>query len=461
MLIRSALTFVRAIRLAPFDAMTPEGRSAERYRRVALSAISSGVARIASISTALVIIPLTVRYLGPERYGLYATITSIAGLVGWSDFGIGNGLVSELAAAHGRDDRRAAERATSTAFFSLLALALTLGAAFAAAYQFVPWPSVFNITGQGATEAGAATAAFVLGTLLALPLSVVQRAEIGLQETFVASAWQALGSLLGLIGVVTAVALDASLPFLVLAVSVAPALALAGNGVYFFTGRRPWLLPSLRKVRRTAAIGLLRVGALFFVLQVAIAVAYESDAIVLAQIRGPEAVATYSVTMRIFLIVPALAGFVLAPLWPAYGEAISRGEVGWVERALRRSIRFGLTLTIPVVVVLLVVARPLIQAWAGIRPPVALLVAAAAWIVLMPLSSAFAMFLNGARVIRVQIVLAILMMLSNLSLSIVLTRWLGISGVVWGSVLAQTVCVLIPAAVIVPRTLARLHAEQA
>jgi O-antigen/teichoic acid export membrane protein len=406
-----------------------------------------------------VIVPVVLDHLGQERYGVFATITAIAGLVGWADFGLGNGLISEVAAAQGREDPNSTARAVSTAFFALLGLAVVLGVLFAAVYPFVPWDSIFNVSGDAASGVGAAAAAFAVGVLLALPLGVVQRAEIGMQEMFVASAWQALGSLLGLAGVILAVALDASLPYIVLAVALAPALALAGNGGELFFRRRPWLRPTLKRVDRDVAGALLRIGSLFFVLQIAVAVAYESDALVLTQILGPSAVTTYSVTMRVFLIVPALAGFALAPLWPAYGEAISRGDASWVRQTLRRAVKAGLLLSVSGAALLALVARPFIDVWAGFRPPYLLVVAAAIWVVVMTASAVLAAFLNGARVIRAQIVLALVMMVVNLGLSIAFTHWVGVSGVVWGSIVAQLGVVLIVSAVLAPRVLRRIEAS--
>jgi O-antigen/teichoic acid export membrane protein len=411
------------------------------------------------VATTLVIVPVVLNYLGHERYGVFATITAIAGLVGWADFGLGNGLISEVAAAQGRDDSESTARAVSTAFFALLSLAVFLGVLFAAVYPFVPWESVFNVSGGAASGVGAAAAAFALGVLLALPLGVVQRAEIGLQEMFVASAWQASGTLLGLAGVIIAVAVGASLPYLVLAVAVAPAVALAANGAELFSRRRPWLRPTLRRVDRDVAGALLRIGSLFFVLQIAIAVAYESDALVLTQILGPSAVTTYSVTMRVFLVVPAFAGFILAPLWPAYGEAISRGDTPWVRQTLRRAVKGGLLLSITGAGVLALVARPFIHAWAGFRPPYVLIIAAAIWVVVMTLGAVLAAFLNGARVIRAQIMLALGMMIANLALSIAFTHWVGISGVIWGSIAAESAVVVIVLATIAPRVLSRLESR--
>jgi O-antigen/teichoic acid export membrane protein len=424
---------------------------------VALSAVSSGLAWVTSVVTTLVMVPVVVRHLGAERYGVFATITAITGLVGWADLGIGNGLISEVAAAEGRDDSRSVARAVSTAFFALLGLSLVLAALFGSLYPFVPWPSVFNVAGSAASGVGAAAAAFAAGVLLAVPLAVVQRTEIGMQETFVASAWQAFGSLLGLAGVLIGVAAGAPLPYLVLAVSMAPALAMAGNGRQLFFRRRAWLRPRLQHVDRDTARRLLRIGSLFFVLQVAVAVAYESDALVLTQILGPSAVTTYSITMRVFLVVPALAGFVLAPLWPAYGEAISRGDAEWVRRTLRRAVRGGLLLSVCGAGLLFLVARPLIDLWAGFRPPFLLIAAAGIWIVVMTIAAVLAAFLNGARVIRPQIVLALLMMAANLGLSIAFTRWVGVSGVIWGSVAAQLGVVAVVSTIVLPRVLNRLE----
>ena len=456
---QAILRIATTLRGGEFDLTTHPGRAAERHRRVFLSAVSSGVAWVTSLATALVVVPVVLHHLGHELYGVFATITAIAGLVGWADFGLGNGLISEVAAAQGRDDSESTARAVSTAFFALLGLAIVLGALFAAAYPFVPWDSIFNVSGAAASGVGAAAAAFAVGVLLALPLGVVQRAEIGLQEMFVASLWQALGSLLGLAGVVIAVAVGASLPYIVLAVAVAPAVALAGNGGELFFRRRPWLRPTLKRVSRDVAGALLRIGSLFFVLQIAVAVAYESDALVLTQILGPSAVTTYSVTMRVFLVVPALANFVLAPLWPAYGEAISRGDTRWVRRTLRRAVQGGLLLSISGAGFLALVARPFIDVWAGFRPPYLLIVAAAIWVVVMTLGAVLAAFLNGARVIRAQIVLAVLMMIANLGLSVVFTRWVGVSGVIWGSIAAESAVVIIVLVVIAPRVLDRLESR--
>jgi len=110
-------------RLRPFDTATAEGRSDERHRRAILASVSSIFSRAAAIGAAFVSVPFTIKYLGTERYGLWMTVSSISAMLAFSDFGMGNGLLSKVAEASGRNDREAAARAVTSALVMLTAVA--------------------------------------------------------------------------------------------------------------------------------------------------------------------------------------------------------------------------------------------------------------------------------------------------------------------------------------------------
>src|SRR5262249_3053825 len=118
----------RVFRLRPYDTATPEGRSLERYRRLAVTAISSAAGRGVSVAVGFVTVPLTLGYLGSERYGMWVTISSVVALLMLADFGINNGLLNLVAEAHGRDNQEAARQYVSSAIVVLSAVALGLGA---------------------------------------------------------------------------------------------------------------------------------------------------------------------------------------------------------------------------------------------------------------------------------------------------------------------------------------------
>src|SRR5580704_14585226 len=105
-----AVAALGVIRFRSFDASTPEGRSKERYRRAALTSLATLAAKGVSIGTLLVTVPLTLAYLGKERYGLWMTISSLVAIFGFADLGMGASLKTLLAAADGRNDCEEAQR---------------------------------------------------------------------------------------------------------------------------------------------------------------------------------------------------------------------------------------------------------------------------------------------------------------------------------------------------------------
>jgi O-antigen/teichoic acid export membrane protein len=404
----------------------------------------------------LISVPLALHYLGNEQFGVFATLVATIAILGFADLGLGNGLVNAVADANGRDDFLTARRSISTAFVLLTALAVALAGGFAVLYTHVDWAGLLNVSAPAAaSEAGPAVAVLVACMLVNLPLGIVQRVQTGLQEGFRANAWNGLGAPVGLGLMAIAISFHLGLAWLVAATAGGLVLASAANFTIFFLRQRPDLRPVVRYFDPVVAERLLGAGVAFFVLQLGVVVTFQTDAIVLARILGPEAVTTYSVPLRLFLFVPLALSLVLAPLWPAYGEALARGDHEWVRQTLMRSLRLAVLASIVASATLGLAAPTLIHVWVGhaVSPGRSLVLAFTTFAVIISVSNALSMFLNGSHVIRLQAVLTGVMIVANLGLSIVLTRRVGISGVVWGTVIAQATCFLIPATAIVRRSL--------
>lgn len=456
-----ALSFVR---LKPFDASTPQGRSDERHRRIVLTALVSAAAKGVTVLTALITVPLTLKYLGDERYGLWMTISSVIAILGFADLGMGNGLLNAISEADGKDDRETAREYVSSAFFMLSGIAIMLAAMTALIFPMVSWQRFFNVaSARAVAEAGPAMAVFMGCFLIGLPLGIVQRVQTGYQEGFANSLWQGVGNLLGLGAVLLAIHLKAGLPWLVLAMAGTPALASLINAVILFGYHRPWLQPAWQWVTRTAATKVFRLGILFFVLQMAVALAFSSDNMVAAQVLGPKAVALYSVPARLFSVIPMILGMLLNPLWPAYGEAISRGDVGWVRKTLLRSLVAALIITALPSVLLVLLGPQILKVWVGpdMIPPLSLLVGFAVWTVIGAAGNAVAMFLNGTNVIGFQVVVAIVMSVGALIAKVLFAQAIGLSGIIWGTVVAYTLFSAVPQAIYIAKAFSPLHPHTA
>lgn len=429
-------------------------RSRERYRRAALTSVATLGARGSALASLLVSVPLVIHSVGPESFGVWLTLASILALLGFADLGIGNGLVNAASRASADDDASVAAFVAS-AFYVLAGAAIALGVVFAAAYAFVPWADLVNAHSSSVrAEVAHAVAGLVALFLLGLPLRVVDRTQTALQDGFYANIWLAFGNVAGLGGLALAVQLEAGLSWLVWAAPAGHLLAAAANSIVFFGVTRRDLFPWPGLVRRAATSRLAKLGLSFFVLQVAVAVAYQSDAIVVAHVLGPEAVQEYAVPMRLFLVPSILIAIALTPLWPAYSEAIARHDRDWVMSTFRRTLVAATVAGAAAAAALALAAPRLIELWVGdaAEPSSLLIGALAVWLVVMAVTGPVSVFLNGASVLVPQAVGAVAMMAANLGLSIALAKAVGVSGVVWGTVAAQIVFFLLPAVYYTRRT---------
>jgi O-antigen/teichoic acid export membrane protein len=453
----------RLLRLRPYDTASPEGRSAERYRRIAWSTLLSTVARVVSLATSFISVPLVVGYLGSERYGMWLTMSSLVAALGPLDLGIGLGLLTVVSDAYGRDDRQAARRAISTAAAMLSLIASLAAVVFAIAYFLIPWARVFNvISPTAASEAGPAAAVLFGAFAIGLPLGIVGQVQLAHQSGYISSSWAIAGNLGSFALLLTVIALHGSLPVLMLALTGVGLLAASLNGYFLFRRHRPWLMPRLRDVDLHTARPLLKTGTLFLTLQIAGLVAYQLDNFVISQIMGAKAVPEYAIPAKLFMLAPTLLGFVLTPLWPAYRESMARGDTAWVKRTLRRSIKLAAIVNIPYAAVMIVAGPTLLHLWVGsaVHPTLLLLVGLGLWTMMNTLNGPFAMLLNGANIVGFQAVCSILMAVGNVTISILLVQRIGVSGAVYGSVIAQVVFILVPEIWYVRRLLRRLGSGQ-
>jgi O-antigen/teichoic acid export membrane protein len=457
-----ARTTVSLLKFKSFDTSTEEGRSKERYRRAMLTSASSIGAKGISILTALISVPLTLNYLGVERYGLWLIISSIILLLGFADLGIGNGLLNAISEANGKDDREAAHRYVSSSFFMLSGVAIVLMVGFAASYAFIPWRRLLNVTSPLALqEAGPAMAVFVACFSANMPLGVVQRVQLGYQEGFKNNLWQGAGNILGLFALLLAISVKAGLAWLVLAMAGGPVLAAMVNWAIEFHVTRPWLAPVWKSSGREAAQKILGIGFLFFILQLAVALAFTSDNIVAAQMFGPEAVTQYAVPMRLFTLIGYIVGMLFGPLWPAYGEAIARRDIEWAKQTLVRSLWLALLVCGLPAVAFVIFGKAIVQIWVGsqIQPSFSLLLGMGIWAVLGGLGTTLSSFLNGANVVRFQVICASFMAISALGLKIWFAGIFGLAGIIWGTVIAYILFSVIPSVYYVPLLFNRMQTK--
>ena len=442
---------------------TEAQRSSERNRRAIASSVAGIALRGSAFVVVLISVPLTLGYLGATRFGLWMTIASVVALLGATDLGIGNGVLNNVSHAFGRGDSDAARRYLASGFAALSGIGIAFGVIFVVVYPLIPWANLYNVSADptAAAEAGPATAVLVATFLIGLPLGVAAAVRSAYQEGFVQSGFAGLGNAITVVLLLVAIAAEASLPALVLAMSTGPIIAAVINLIVLLRIQRRWLAPARSDITASAMRSVVGVGLAFMVLQIAYTVAFSTDRLIVAQVVGPAAVADYSVVYRLFSIPAGLAAIAIVPLWPAYREAIARRDIGWVRLTLRRSLLFVLAATIPLAIVLWLAGPAIVALWTrgDVVPAEGLYSALAAFTVALAVANVFSVLLNGAQALRFQIIIWIVMAVLNIVLSIYLASLIGVAGVALGSVASVVAVLIIPAGIYIPRLLRRLERD--
>ena len=420
--------------LRPFDVNQPEGRSKERYRRVLLTAITGPVNSGIGFLSFLITVPLTVRYLGPARYGAWMSLSALMAFLRFSDLGLGNGLVSAISQAEGRDDRTYARRAISSVLVCLCVLAVVLLVAFPSSALFIHWDYVLGLASlKDRSEIQTAILIYVAIYAIGIPVNMAPQVQRSLQEGYISNLWMIAGNLLSLLGVYIAAIHHARIPWLVAIISGVPLIPALANGLVLYLVQRPDLRPAMADFDKGVAKELLGKGSLFLGLGVAAALAFDSQNIVIAHILGPAAVGVYAVVQRLYSMIPTIVGYITIPLWPAFGEALGRREWPWIAMALKRGIIANAAIAAVPAVLIFVFSGPILLHWTHgtLSASKWLFAGFSVWAITSAISSPICMLLNAAHVLRFQLVSSILFGLLTVASTIYFLPAIGVSAAVW------------------------------
>jgi O-antigen/teichoic acid export membrane protein len=415
----------------------------ERYRRAGLTASTSYIAKGLTMLMGLVSVPLTVHYLGAERYGVWLTVSSLLLWVALTDFGLaGYALVNVLSEAIGNDDRESARHYAASAFWALVTIALVIGTVFMAGFHSIPWRAVFRVSDATSTGELELTCALVLTLfVINLPLSLLQSIYNAHQDGYLANIWGIAGGVVSLLGLIVVTRFHGGLPQLVIAISGVPALVLLANAYHAFVHRYPWLGPAPSAVRWTCIRRLLKLGGKYVVMQLASLGIYQSQAMIITQMLGPSQVVIFVVTYKVVTLPVDLAYMGTVPFMSAFGEAKARRDWNWIKGAYKNATFASVALGVPLAAALALVSKPLILIWAGpaaVPDPHLVL-----WLFIYTAVGVWFMtsgqLLTGVERLGPLAVSIVLCALGCVALGVLFAPWWGLSGVAFAMAVSKIV----------------------
>ena len=434
-----------------------------RTRSLLTYFVTSLSSRGLGILCQLVQVPLALRYLGQESFGVWVTLASISYLISFSDFGIGMGAQNQITEALSVGNEPRARKLCLTTLVYLCAVALGLIVVGAPIFLLVPWGTAFKLSDPTLvrTMPGAMTTFLVLACLN-VPLVLARRLTYATQQAWLDNVAAMVGNVLGLVGVFLGAYLHLGFQGYVTVTWLSGPLLNLAFLLYMYA-KLDWLHGPGVWFERDALRGLLNLGVFFGLQQVCTLVLFGAPALLITTLLGAAAIAPFNLVQRVFNVFQMFQNAFLLPLWPAYADAKAKGDWLWAGRTLRRSLVATAGVAIIPMIGVTFVMRPLIRLWVGDAglPTQGLVVALLLWNIVVAAQQPFGFFLAGVSEVKRNTLFSLLTAASAGVLMPLLARPFGVNGIVLGLVIGNSTFALTGGAYETWRYFRRLAAARA
>lgn len=392
-----------------------------------------------NIGTGLLLVPLTIDYLNPTKYGIWITITSLVGWFSFFDIGLGNGLRNKFAEAVAKGEHSLARTYVSTTYAILISIISVLFVLFVILNNFLNWNSILNSGDDPFFQRELSIVAIIVFASFSLTfvlnlISIILTAD---QKPAKSSLFDFIGKALSLLFIYFLTKIgDGSLISLGLIYCFISPFVFLVASIWLFIGKYKIYRPSINFIDIRKARNLFNLGVKFFLIQIAAILLYQTNNIIISQLFGPEMVTPYNIAFKYFSILMMGFSIVIAPFWSAFTEAWANQDVGWVRNTMNKLIKMWYLFLI-IGITMLLCSDFVYKLWIGnsVFVPFEISLLTMVWALINVWNGIFTQFLNGVGKIKLQLFIGIGTALINVPLALLLGDWFGIAGVLMANVI--------------------------
>lgn len=438
------------------------GLRSKRSSVVAKNVVASFAIQGAALILALFILPAYIRFFDNELVlGVWFTMLSVLSWILNLDLGVGNGLRNRLVSALAESERTNAKKYVSSAYLLVFGLVSVLSVAVGLGFQFVDWNSLLGVPRE-AIDQGVLTQAVIIttvGILIQFLLRLVVSILYALQKSAVTGLLNLANSAVMLVVVLTMTSGTNSEKLLLLAeasVVAVNAPLIVASVIVFGTSLRG-CLPRIRFFDRSYASDVAKVGGKFFALQIMYMLIANTDPFLISRLVGPQYVVKYQIYSRFFFLFSAIIILALQPVWSAVTQALSQGDLQWIDDLYVRIKQMALVALISLLA-LSWCLQWLLDVWLGsnsisVDTRYSLVFAALAGAMIW--NGVLSSVVNGIGRLKVQLVAYSVGVLLKFPIAVLVTHYIGS----WIGVIIASVIALLPYGIVQPVWVDRYLAE--
>jgi len=415
-----------------------DARSVKALKNIIFSFIIKGV----SIVVNLALIPLTINYLSPIKYGVWLTISSTLAWINFFDIGLGHGLRNKLAEALAHNEIGKAKSYVSTAYISISLLCAVLFLLFAVINQFIDWNAVLNIP-EHIDESMRLIALIVFSMFsIQFVLQLINSILLGNQQPAKVSMNNVISNLIVLLGVFLLIKFTiGSLFYIAFLFSFVPVIVLLVVNIYYFRSQFKEYSPEIKYFDFAALKNVLNLGVKFFIIQISVLIFYATTNFLICNYLGsPELVTPYNVAFRYFGVITMVFSIITSPSWSASTEAYAKQDYVWIRKMIKKLVGIWIGMAV-LAVLMLLFSDFAYHWWIGSKVKVDFKISLCMMLYVMAVSfgNIFILVLNGIGKIKLQMIVNVIGMLAFIPLSyfLAVTMKLGVPGIIISTIICS------------------------
>lgn len=364
-----------------------------------------------SILISFLVVPLTIDFVNPTRYGIWLTLSSLMVWFNFFDIGLTLGFRNRFAEAKAKGQYKLARIYVSTTYASLLILFGTMLLVVLPINNIVNWSSILNISEEYLQELRLVFGVMIFFFSCTVILQVFTTLVTADQRPALTSLIQVSGQALALliIFILTRIGADGNLVWLAIAFSGSPVIVVLISSVFFFFTKYKIYRPHWKYIKFRYVKDILGLGGKFFIITTSMLFVFQLMNIIISRNLGPESVAEYNIAYKYFNVVYMFAFIAISPYWSAFTDAYTRKDFKWMKSQLKKLERAWL-LCLPTLIIMYFSASLFYKIWIGNSVYISHIInlSVAIYVFILIISAINMQLINGIGKLRIQLIIYLL-----------------------------------------------------
>ncbi|MFT5166729.1 MAG: O-antigen/teichoic acid export membrane protein [Saprospiraceae bacterium] len=418
-------------------------RTVKAKKNILLSIIYKGI----GILIGFAYFPISLEYLGPAKFGVFLTLTSVIDWFAEFDIGIGNGLRNKMGEAIADGDHKKARAYVSTAYFAVGSIFSGASVVFIGVCFLLPWADLLQADPSWNNEIAIMAMLMFAAFAIDFVSRLVYQIFYALQRTAAISLFSLISKVSFLLLIIFLLYFtEQSLILFGAAKTFTFAAVPLIVGIYYFKNDFKQYRPSFKLAKRSLFKDIFSLGVQFFIIRMAMLVIHQTNNILIARLVSIEEVPAYEASYKYMSIFLTLFVIMTNQLWGASIEAYRKKDMEWMKNTVRTVVKIWFA-TILLSIIMILCSPFVFKIWlqGRIEIPLMLTVAVTISIAFTNWVNMFNLILNGTGKIRIQMYAWILASIINIPLSIFLAKTMGLGtiGIVLGTVFSMVPLIII------------------